>query len=187
MKILKIIFPKRKERRKYARINVHHNLKYKVSSRNIGNISFARNLSAGGVLLYSKNQIFVGEEVELEILSLAHSRSIRVKGKVVRVRKLEKIGYFEVGVEFLEINPEERDFINKKILQVHSLYKEGGRGMLVLAVIFLTLAFIAGIGGFLIRFFQLNLPVAPVSWTSITSMFLLFAIAIMVLIIVSKK
>ena len=107
---------KGKERRKYIRLNSHHLLKYKVADK--GGRSFVRNISAGGVLFVSKENIPIGTVVELEINFPGFPRPIKADVKVVRNRELKKLGYFENGAEFINVDEDAKEFINTKILAV---------------------------------------------------------------------
>ena len=58
-----------KERRRFIRLKAHHLLKYRVADKEEVPklLSFARNISAGGVLFYADKEVAPGNLVELEI------------------------------------------------------------------------------------------------------------------------
>ena len=104
------------EKRKYVRLSAHHLLKYKVVHKEKA-LSFARNISAGGVLFHAQEYIQPGTTVELLINFPSYPEPIKAVSKVVRTRPLAKLGGFEIGAEFIDINDEAKDFINRKILR----------------------------------------------------------------------
>lgn len=109
-----------RNKRKFIRLQAHHLLKYKlVSGKKSQNfLSFARNISAGGVLFYSHEPAAVGSVVELVINVPSYPKAVKVVSKVIRVKKLKKLGKYEIGAEFINMEEDARDFINNKILKV---------------------------------------------------------------------
>jgi c-di-GMP-binding flagellar brake protein YcgR len=104
------------EKRKYVRLTAHHLLKYKVIGRE-KTLSFARNISAGGVLFHTEDYIQPGSIVELTINFPSYPEPVRAVSKVIRAIPLTKLGGFEIGAEFIDINGEAKEFIEKKILR----------------------------------------------------------------------
>ena len=172
----------KKEQRKFVRIQAHHLLKYKVvGSEEIPRaISFARNISAGGVLFYADKKIPPGKLVELDI-NLPEHPTIKVVAKVVRVVPLKKIGGFEMGAEFINIDEEDRKFMDEKIKVANGQSEKGsGKIMKLLSAI----AFICGIGtaiAAVVSRFSVAPLIAPMSWLEITQACLLFSIAVGIL------
>ena len=168
-----------KERRRFIRLKAHHLLKYRVADKEEVSklLSFARNISAGGVLFYADKEVAPGNLVELEISFPEHPRPMKTVARVVRATPMEKIGGFEMGAEFINIDEADRKFIDEKIKSVYKYTeKEGGRIMKVLSVIALMCGIVMAIGAVVSRFF-IALPIAPMSWIGLTQTCLLFSIA----------
>jgi c-di-GMP-binding flagellar brake protein YcgR len=105
-----------KHRRKFKRIGAHHLVKFKsLSGKDEPIISFARNLSAGGVLLYAKKSGVLGDVLEVTINFPGADKPISVKGKVLRSKELKKIGGYEIAVQFINISKEEFELMQKRI------------------------------------------------------------------------
>ena len=107
-----------KERRKFIRLKAHHLLKYRVAGKGEEELSFVRNISAGGALFVAKEDIPCDSTVELEINFPQHPHSIKVVSRVVRSRALKKMGGFEVGVEFVNVDENDKEFLKKKIASI---------------------------------------------------------------------
>jgi c-di-GMP-binding flagellar brake protein YcgR len=106
--------PKGEERRKYIRLDAHHLLKYKIVGKG-EELSFAKNISAGGVLFIAKENIPTDSVIELEINFPTFPHPIKAKARVVWNRELKKFGGFETGAEFINVDEDAKEFINKKI------------------------------------------------------------------------
>jgi len=109
--------PAWKEKRKYVRLKAHHLLKYKVLGQD-AELSFAKNISAGGVLFHSREEISLGSTVEMEILFPSYPRPIKVVAKVVWKKPVKKMEGFDLGAEFINVDEEAKKFINNKILAI---------------------------------------------------------------------
>jgi len=168
-----------KERRKFIRLKAHHLLKYRVvDSEEVPRLlSFARNVSAGGVLFYADKEISPGSLVELEISFPEHPKPIKAVARVIRTVPLETIGGFEMGAEFINIDEADRKFVDEKIkLAYEQKEKKGGGAMKALSVIALVCGVITAIVAVISRFF-VALPIAPMSWIGLTQTCILFSIA----------
>jgi len=106
-----------RERRKFIRLDAHHLLKYKLINKG-KELSFARNISAGGVLFHAKTDISPGEIVELEINFPGYPVPVKAVSKVVRSVKAEQGEGFDVAAEFVNIEESARDFVGKKIQEI---------------------------------------------------------------------
>ena len=106
-----------KERRKFIRLSAHHLLKYKLINRE-KELSFAHNISAGGVLFHAKTDITPGDLVELEINFPGYPTPVKAVSKVVRAVRAVKGEGFEVAAEFVNIEEGAKDFVNKKIQEI---------------------------------------------------------------------
>ncbi len=113
-----------KKRRKFKRIKAHHLIKYKsLSEKNEGIVSFARNLSAGGVLMYANKPSILGDILEIIINFPGADSPIMVKGKVLRTKELKKIGGYEIAVQFVDTSKEVFELMQKQIDRSMSLAK----------------------------------------------------------------
>ncbi|UCG34868.1 MAG: PilZ domain-containing protein [Candidatus Omnitrophota bacterium] len=174
-----------KERRKFIRLKAHHLLKYRVVDREeVPNLlSFARNVSAGGVLFYADKEISPGNLVELEINFPEYPKPIKTVARVVRAVPLKEIGGFEMGAEFINIAESDRKFIDEKIKLAYEQKEKGGGGaMKALAITALICGAISALAAVISRFF-VALPIAPMSWIGLTQTCLLFSIAFGILAI----
>ncbi len=106
-----------KERRKYTRLKAHHLVKYTLAGKEGQGetLSFVRNIGGGGILFYSQEEIPAGSTIDLEINFPGRSQPIKVFSKVVRARTFRKVEGYEIAVRFIEISPDDQEFINRKI------------------------------------------------------------------------
>jgi c-di-GMP-binding flagellar brake protein YcgR len=103
-----------RNRRKSFRLSTHHLIRYKVvKGKSV--VSFARNVSAGGVLFYSKENIPIKSIVEVVINFPGLPEPIKTNSKVLRVKQLKKVGGYEIGAQFIDLDKKTKDFIKKKI------------------------------------------------------------------------
>ena len=103
-------------------------MKYKIVNKD-QEMSFVRNISAGGVLFYCKEKLSAGSMVEMEISFPHYPRPIKTVGRVIRTTALKKMGGFEIGAEFINVEEEAKDFINKQILSVCEEVKKETSGI----------------------------------------------------------
>ncbi|MBD3245703.1 MAG: hypothetical protein GF333_01690 [Candidatus Omnitrophica bacterium] len=177
---------KGRDRRKYVRLRAHHLLKYKILSPQ-EHLTFVRDISGGGLLFFSREDIPVGSVVELAVNFPASPLPIEGVAKVIRTRHLKKMGGYEIAVEFLELDEENRERIQRQIACVYEKKEQRkGERMGRVAKIFLGLAIVGALFGTATRFFDVSVPVAPLSWVMLTNMFLLFSIAVTLLAIARK-
>lgn len=73
----------------------------------------ARDVSAGGIGLVVKEMIPLGSPVHVEIHIPSFNRTILAEGKVARIGG-HRDG-FELGVRFMEIDPEDRAVLNEVV------------------------------------------------------------------------
>ncbi|MBP7087704.1 MAG: PilZ domain-containing protein [Candidatus Omnitrophica bacterium] len=104
------------EKRVFIRIKSHHLVKYKIIDDSQKVLSFARNISAGGILFYSEKKLPLNSTIEIKINIPPKPTPLNVVGKIVRVHPLKKIGGYEIGLEFVHIDEEDRNLIEKLVL-----------------------------------------------------------------------
>lgn len=111
------------EKRKYIRLKAHHLLKYKVLDKD-AELSFAKNISAGGVLFYSREEVSLGSTVEMEILFPQYPNPIKVVAKIVWKKPVKNMEGFDLGAEFINVEEDAKNFINDRILAIDKEMKE---------------------------------------------------------------
>lgn len=167
-----------KDKRKFVRLPVHHLLKYKIADKQgiSGVLSFVRNISAGGTLFHCNERIAPGSILELEIKVPLSTDIIKTKVKVLRTAPLEKMGGFDVAVEFIDLPAATRKAINERILNTHDIEEEVF--MKLMAFVSIILAVIAALLGLSIQFNLLpSILFKPIAWLNITNTLLFFSIA----------
>ncbi len=81
-------------------------------------ISITKDVSAGGIGLAVKEIVPVGSPIYVEIFIPPLNRTICAKGQVVRVNAQRN--NFDLGIRFVQIDPEERTALNEAILQFYT-------------------------------------------------------------------
>lgn len=98
-------------------------IKYKVvQEREV--LSFARNLSASGIQFHCQEKLVPASTIELTINFPDSLIPIKLLAKVVWAKELKKIGGFDVGAQFINIDEETAAFINNKILNTLRISRE---------------------------------------------------------------
>jgi c-di-GMP-binding flagellar brake protein YcgR len=111
------------EKRKFRRLSFDVELRYKVlnppSPQSLK--SRVKNISTGGLCIMILEKVKIGTPLKLEI-SLPHEDKLIVaKGKVAWIEKLtiistESYVSYDCGVEFVDVNPQDRESINRHIM-----------------------------------------------------------------------
>jgi hypothetical protein len=95
------------EKREHPRAEMDIDIRFSVlddeGQRHV--IGESRDVSAGGVRLFTHRYMFVGEEVELLIRVGGYPGPLRAAGRVVRVDRLH--GGYEIGVKFISSGSQE--------------------------------------------------------------------------------
>lgn len=115
------------EQRVFTRLKTHHLIKYRVISSKEKTLSFVRNISAGGVLFYSEEELPLESTLEMKISIPPRVEPVNVIARIVRSNPLKKIGGYEYGVEFVHIDEEDREVINKRVLGINKRDKKTQR------------------------------------------------------------
>ena len=115
--------PHMSEKRKFARLPIRIFVKWRKSSlgEQWESLDAIRNISRGGICFATTHQLKKGDIVEIE-LKLPPKRIIKSQGKITWVKEvnlyeLDKDLEFEVGVEFIDIKPEDREELSKFVLE----------------------------------------------------------------------
>ena len=108
------------ERRRFVRLNISVEIQYTVLEKETPDELKAksRNISAGGICIIADEKIATDNILILSIYLPADEMPIIAKGKVVWARPFEigKEGErFDVGVEFIEIDPKDRKKIDQYV------------------------------------------------------------------------
>jgi c-di-GMP-binding flagellar brake protein YcgR len=104
---------KRIQRRNFVRAKTLESIKYKLNSEDAKwKDGIMLDLSGGGMKVYLKDDINIGEKIQLEIEE--NREKISVLGEVVRVEQTEKI----YGVEFKNIDERKRDKLVKRVFTI---------------------------------------------------------------------
>lgn len=88
-----------------------------------------KNISEGGICLIVYDKVDIGHTLRLKI-ELPTKKVVESKGKVVWVKEFEIIGKsnekrYDIGVEFSEVNPQDRDEMKNFILSLLNNSKMG--------------------------------------------------------------
>ncbi len=106
------------ERRQYARIGVSIPVKYKSASSRIWSETFTLNISAGGVLMATTDELKIGDELKMQVLLPAEKKPIEATGKVVWKKPTGELSEFDAkninaksfaGIEFAKFTKIDED------------------------------------------------------------------------------
>jgi len=112
---------KKEEQRRYIRLKTHHLLKYRIIRDETEIISFSRNISAGGVLFFIRQDLPLNCVIDLKINFPFYPEPVTVIAKIVRKDYSKVKGGYEMGAEFINIEDGVQDFLNQKIAGVKVL------------------------------------------------------------------
>ena len=99
------------ERRKFIRLEVPVELKYIIKDGNLRKDVTTKDLSCDGLRFISDEGLEEGSILELNLSIPSANNPVHINGKVVWVRKLslEDGSPFEVGIEFLQIEEDNKN------------------------------------------------------------------------------
>ncbi|MFH0877006.1 MAG: PilZ domain-containing protein [Candidatus Omnitrophota bacterium] len=106
------------ERRKFVRLGVNVKVNWQKPAPPppiLDQENLTKNISEGGICLTANEKLNTGELLLLDI-ELPNRRFIRAKGRVAWVHEFDiraKGKRYDVGIEFLEIQPQDREEIKK--------------------------------------------------------------------------
>jgi len=106
------------EKRKFPRLRIDTNVEYSiVGKESLQNVNSTKNISAGGICIIVYENIEIAAVLSLKIYLPANNIPIHTKGRVAWKSEF-KIGSdskscYDVGIEFLDINEDDR----RKIFQ----------------------------------------------------------------------
>ncbi len=99
--------------RQYLRLQAAWPLKWRTRAGRDRQVTMAKDVSAGGIGLVVREMIPVGSPVSVEIHIPQINRTISAEGKVARIG--EHRDGFELGIRFMEIDPEDRTVLNEVV------------------------------------------------------------------------
>lgn len=98
---------RRREKRKFPRLNVYHLVKYRLASwpPDKGRVlAFIRNIGAGGMQLVTNEPLLLHNVLEVQINFPRLPQPIFCKAKAVAVNKISKTNKFKISLQFIEID-----------------------------------------------------------------------------------
>ncbi|MFA6216628.1 MAG: PilZ domain-containing protein [Candidatus Omnitrophota bacterium] len=112
------------ERRNKIRINASLVVSYRLLNTVFKTASRSKNISVTGICLPFPQRLEPGRFLDLEIQLLDFSDPIKITGKVIWIKAISSAEFpFQVGIEFVTINPVDQDKLFKHI------FKEGTPGI----------------------------------------------------------
>lgn len=110
----------KRERRRHIRLRAHHLIKYKVIKRSEPQDThpFIRDISAGGILFHTGEYISRDSVIEVKVNIPLHPRPLEATCRIAWIKPL-RIGGFDIGAEFIKIDKEMQEFLDKKIIMAH--------------------------------------------------------------------
>ncbi len=105
--------------RQFLRIQAPWPLKYQLSTEaDNPRVTLAKDVSAGGLGVVVQERIPVGSQIQVEIHVPPLSRTLSAEGQVVRTGA--QGDSFELGVRFVQMNPEDRQALDEAIEKFYS-------------------------------------------------------------------
>lgn len=113
------VFFKKEEKRRFKRVPAHFLMRFSIPGENEEPVlSFIRNISAGGVLFFSEKKIIPGTLIKMTInVPSATGEPIKVRSisRTIYSAKLRGLDGYNIGAEFAEIDPGDREILLKKL------------------------------------------------------------------------
>lgn len=104
------------DRRKFKRRYIQFAAHYRFNAEGVlsdWKTSSVGNISAGGLFMIFGEDLHVGREIELELDIPDTGRIIKVKAVIRRIKEVVPGAMVECGLEFVNLAPEDRAFIDK--------------------------------------------------------------------------
>lgn len=112
------------ERRKFPRLNFRIDFKYNIlnKTRFKDETAETKNISAGGIAIILLNKVEIGDKLNLKFYLPETNIAIKTTGKVVWTQEftigtLDTSTAYDVGVEFIDINEDDRNKINQYMIK----------------------------------------------------------------------
>ncbi len=105
------------DRRRFQRVKVPV---YYRAARLFGPRQPAHDVSQGGIRIYTDDTLSVGKRLEIELF-LPDGGSLTCDVRVAWIRKLEgEFAQFEAGLEFLTVDPEQKELLDRCVMDIKS-------------------------------------------------------------------
>jgi len=106
------------ERRKYIRLDTSVNIEYKIAGRTLPEkTTKSRNISAGGVRIFLKEKLHVGNRLEMQFTLTPGSNPINVIGIVAWQNPPDQNGEYDTGVQYANIENNDIHKITEYVLK----------------------------------------------------------------------
>lgn len=119
----------KKEERQFGRLGAYHLVKYKAVTQegeeSAPVLATIKDIGTGGVCLRSEEYLPVSTTIELKINFPHLSTPIFALGKVIWIKQRKKGKFYEIGVQFFEIEESMRKIIDEQTKSVYRRLKEG--------------------------------------------------------------
>jgi c-di-GMP-binding flagellar brake protein YcgR len=120
------------ERRKFPRLNIGIDVKYSVAKPDSEQSEISmKNISAAGICITVDEDLRLSTVLSLQVFMPGNDAPIYTKGRVVWKSEF-RIGYgskprYDIGIEFLDIDEEDREKISQYVSKPPQRGKKGGR------------------------------------------------------------
>ena len=112
---MKTLFGKKvktKDQRRFKRMRLSYLVKYQVNGKGEPRITNARDISAGGIKFWTKEDIPESSLLKVTIFLPPLDRSVEALAQVLRIRRMKDQFIYYAAVSFLDIREEDREEIS---------------------------------------------------------------------------
>lgn len=121
LKIKKVTPINYEEHRRFLRVKLHLPVSYQIKGKGKFNSILTDNISVGGIGFINKDFIAPGTYVHLDV-NVGH-KVIGTTGKIAWAASLPHSDRYILGIEFLEVNPLDHNFLQNYIDKIKRNYK----------------------------------------------------------------
>lgn len=110
------------ERRKFVRLDTRLDLKYTVLPAGTASASVTKDISAGGICLFTDQVLETGQQLQVSLTLPGREQPVNFTGEVVWCEAYEVIGQstrqraVEAGLRFLEIAPLDQEAVMQHVI-----------------------------------------------------------------------
>ena len=98
--------------RRHKRFRADFLVKYEVGKGGVGQITNARDISAGGLRFWTQEKLPESSTLTVSIYLPPLRRVVSAVARVLRARRVKKTFLYSVAVSFLDLKQEDREAIN---------------------------------------------------------------------------